>query len=540
MQARQAEFKRGIDGDDARRGRDENLLSLRKNKREDKLAKRRQGPAAQEPALHATATRSVVGTQDLQSWVAKLSANNFEEVFEATVHFRKLLSIEKSPPIEEVIATGIVPRLVHYCTARPYPKLQYEAAWALTNIASGNSSQTKVVVDAGAVPIFIELLRSPDENVREQAIWALGNIAGDSPQNRDCVLKLGAMKSLVENLACSSKISMLRNGTWTLSNFMRGKPQPDLSLVVDAVPALAKLVESSDEEVLTDACWALSYLSDGSGKKIETVVRAGVLPRLTQLLKHSNASIQTPSLRTIGNVATGDEQMTDAVIQAGACEPLVALLRSSRKAVRKEAAWTLSNITAGSKKQIQAVVNAGGVPELVRTLAEAEWETKKEAAWAISNYCSGGTREQIRLLTTKQGIKPICDLLSVKEPKIVIVALDAINAILKAGQPDGSEKYASTQNPYTVLVEEADGLDKIEALQEHPNQKVYEKAVDIIESYFGEQDDDENGQNAQFNFSAPSQSFGGAPAQQPAAAFSFDAPPQQQQFSFGAPGGFAF
>ena len=391
-------------------------------------------------------------------------------------------SAEKAPPIDAVLGAGVVPAFVELLQAETTPRLQFEACWALTNIASGTSMHTAAVIQANAVPSFVRLLESPMDDVREQAIWALGNIAGDSVRTRDLVIEHGIIPPLLRCVTPLAKESFIRNASWTISNLCRGKPLPPLDVVNALFPKLAALITSEDREALADALWALSYLSDGDESRLQAFLESGALERVVKLLDHPKLEVVTPALRTIGNVVTGDDLQTQAAINEGALLPVARLLTHSRKGVRKEACWLISNVCAGTIPQIQAVIEANIIPMLINLMTRGEPEVSREACWALSNATTGGSSDQIALLVHYGIIPPFTQMLTRVDPKVQVIAIEGLENILRHLPP------ASMQSPpsYKVFMEEAGVPAALEGLisAEHTQQAPFDKAQSFLQAHF--------------------------------------------------------
>ncbi|XP_043274802.1 importin subunit alpha-3 [Venturia canescens] len=474
---------KGKDQEEMRRRRNEVTVELRKNKREETLQKRRNVPitdSTDEDDIERTLSKI-----NLKELVEKAASSNPTEQLQAVQSVRKLLSSDRNPPIDPLIESGILPILVHCLEQENSPSLQFEAAWALTNIASGTSEQTQAVVAAGAVPHFLHLLLSSQQNVCEQAVWALGNIIGDGPAPRDYVINLGVVEPLLTFIKPDIPITFLRNVTWVIVNLCRNKdPPPPVQTIKEILPALNILIHHTDVNILVDTVWALSYLTDGGNDQIQMVIDSGVVPQLIPLLSHKDVKLQTAALRAVGNIVTGTDEQTQTVLNCQALSHFPNLLTHSKDKICKEAVWFLSNITAGNQSQVEAVLEAGLLPLIIRNLSKSDFQTQKEAAWAISNMTISGNRDQVARLIQFGVIEPFCELLSCKDVQVLQVVLDGINNMLRLAGPE-VEQLAN-------MIEECSGLDKIEALQNHENVDIYKLAYDIIEQYFSEEADDTN------------------------------------------------
>ena len=540
---RKGDLKKSLSADDTRRRRGDVSVRIRKNKREEGLQKRRAmlspaagapGPAAAAAAAPGDGAAGAAGAapsrryavSDIPELLGMLGSADGSALREGVRGFRKLLSCDDSPPVLKVIECGALPQIMSCLLRNDDPELQFEACWALTNVAS--TEYTKVVVEGGAVPSLVQLLLHHDHRVREQSAWCLGNITGDCPALRDVVLGAGGLGPLIMNVTNPANDALLRNCTWALSNFCRGKPLPPLPAVSPAVPVLSGLLAvTKDKDVLMDACWALSYLSDQEDERIECVVSSGAVPHLVRCLSHEDASVVTPALRTLGNVVSGSDAQTQSVLDAGALRLAPQLLSHPKRTIRKEVCWMLSNVAAGTAAQLEALCAA---PNVLRQCvahmdASREWEVRKESAWVVGNVLSGKKASHAARVVEDGGVAMLCAMLEADDARVVRMVLDALDQLLDTGRRTGH------LDAFVQLVDECGGIDALERLQDHANEAIYAKCVKIIEEYFGEDEQESENVAPNVTDAADAFTFGiaaapekGTQAAQPDLHFAFGAP----------------
>lgn len=497
------QYKNTAKHEDMRRRRTECSVEIRKQKREDALMKRRniacddiesesctEDESTKQPTAGQTSLKPLPIPEIITILQNNPSIDQLRVAFEA---IRRLLSRSRNAPVDEVIQSGLIDALVQALYVED-EKVRFEAAWGLTNIVSGTSEQTMAVVNKGAVAPLVALCKSPTSRVAEQACWAIANIAGENPDTRNLVLEAGILDAVepLFNKLDELNVEFVRTLAWLHSNLCRHKsPAVELNVLRVIASRLRKCLVHNDATVRQDSCWALGYLTDGSDDQVNVALETDCFQPAVELLKSSKDAEVAPALRVVGNFAAGSDVLTQVVVDNGILDVIRLLMERTRsQIILKESCWVLSNVIAGTREQINAVIKAKLISSIVNVLETGDTRSKIEASWAFANLSQGGTTRQILCLAEREYIKVFCAVLvPSNHADLLINILETLFFLLTTLSNQKSNKMSlATACEY---IEEFEGLEKLENLQQHANEKVYEVSYKIVEHFFSNEDGNE-------------------------------------------------
>jgi hypothetical protein len=139
--------------------------ALRKDGREKRFAEKR------ELSELNIESASNIEIEDLPQYAKLINSSMLQQVHLGVLGIRKMLSNQTTSPIEEIISSGVVPKLIDLIDNEKYsPNIKYEAAWCITNLAMGNFDQVKYLTDYEVIPKLLKLMKSQQDYLIDQVI----------------------------------------------------------------------------------------------------------------------------------------------------------------------------------------------------------------------------------------------------------------------------------------------------------------------------------------------------------------------------------
>ena len=428
-----------------------------------------------------------------------LLAINSQDVFQhhyGIINIRKILCNNKIQLIQEIIDQNVVPRIMEMTTNDNERHLQLEATWCLANLASGTSEQTHSLIQKNVIDVFIRLAASEYSQIAEQAIWGLGNISGDCLEYRNLVLKSKAPEVLLSVYQrFENNTTIITHLTWVLSNLCRIRNEketfnPTIKVLLETLINL--FITQNHPDILEDCL--MGFCKYVKNKYIPIFGRMELLTKIKQYycLHFNNWQSNIIKLSAvnaiIGGITSSEDMYTDMVIKVGFLQELAKATNMQNDTLLREICWICSNIAIGTDSQSTAFLSEPGLIDKIFEFAYCnEEELSREAVWTICNLTKSRVIENINLLFSKGLLELFKRYLnSNTDNKRIVLILEAIIQLIMffaSHTPEG------TRNTFVLKMIETGIADQIEALQQHPADIVYLKALHILENYFELEDE---------------------------------------------------
>ncbi|KAL5994102.1 U-box domain-containing protein 14 [Asimina triloba] len=252
---------------------------------------------------------------------------------------------------------------------------QRAAAGELRLLAKRNADNRVCIAEAGAIPLLVELLASPDPRTQEHAVTAILNLSINDT-NKGSIVNSGAIPDIVDVLKNGS-MEARENAAATLFSLSVVDENKVAIGAAGAIPALIDLLCEGSPRGKKDAATAIFNLSIYQGNKARAV-RAGIVAPLMRLLVDAGGGMVDEALAILAILASHPEGKL-AIGQAEPIRILVEVMRTGSPRNRENAAAVLWSLCTGDPQHVRTAKELGA-EEALKELAENGTDRAKRKA----------------------------------------------------------------------------------------------------------------------------------------------------------------
>ncbi|XP_057438665.1 ARM REPEAT PROTEIN INTERACTING WITH ABF2-like [Lotus japonicus] len=236
----------------------------------------------------------------------------------------------------------------------------------------------RLIVDAGALPHLVDLLRVHKAGVMSQAL-------------------LGILKTT------AGAITYLAYENSNIKTLVRNE---------GGIPPLVELLEFNDSKVQVAAAGALRILAFRNYDNANQIVDCNALPTLVLMLAPDDPTIHYEAVGLIRNLVHSLPNIKEALLEAGALQPVIWLLSSSCLKSQREATLLLGQfVELGRATKVQ-IAERGAVRPLVDMLTSSDEQLSGMSAFALGRLAQDPDNQAD--ITYNGGIEPLLNLLGSK------------------------------------------------------------------------------------------------------------------------------
>ena len=316
-----------------------------------------------------------------------------------------------------MVNAGAIPVLVQLLSSQDVD-VQYYCTTALSNIAVDTANRKRLAqTESRLVQSLVHLMDSSTPKVQCQAALALRNLASDEKYQLEIVRARGLtpllrlLQSSYEPLTLSA-VACIRNISIHPLNE---------SPIIEArflKPLVELLGSTNNEEIQCHAISTLRNLAASSDRNKELVLQAGAVQKCKELVLHVPLSVQSEMTAAIAVLALSDD-LKPYLLNLGVFDVLIPLTDSASIEVQGNSAAALGNLSSKVRDYSYFVrdwsnPNGGIHGYLERFLASGDPTFQHIAIWTLLQLLESENQQLVNFITESDGIVEMVKLISDK------------------------------------------------------------------------------------------------------------------------------